>query len=207
MSQIRQCPQVEKELLRLSNDSNVYLNVEAVGSFPCATDSSVRMVMITSPSNDELLLNDDYPSLISNESIDQIHLHSLSYLQSKQRRIDHRRNKSEPLNSANLSENNDRSILFECTSISNESAIGLHSSPSMEKTDSSLEKVSSTHPSPSISHKSNRISDKSSIIINTNNNKKRKNWFNVIDQSMKIDAMFIIETFCLAISFDVSTAE
>ncbi|CAF4706239.1 unnamed protein product, partial [Rotaria magnacalcarata] len=48
------------------------------------------MVVVTSPS-----FNSDL-SLEQNDSINQLNPSSSSFLQTKQRRIDHRRNKSEP---------------------------------------------------------------------------------------------------------------
>jgi len=146
--------------------------------------------MLTSPlSNDENL----------NELPDKVNLSSLSFLQTKQRRIDHRRNKSEPVINANLESLNRNSIQLESSSTSttsNESA--LSSNQSFEKKTKSSTKSNS----PSISSKqnlngnSNQNSDKSS------STKKKKAWYNVsfisflffkcINESMRIFYIEII---------------
>ncbi len=106
-----------------------------------------------------------------NESTDEVNLSSLSYLESKQRRIDHRRNKSEPVILANLEDLNSTKLILESSSTSttsNESAISHKSS--LNKKKSSKIKTNS----PLINLK--QIEHKSSISSST---KKKKSWYNV----------------------------
>ncbi|CAM4955135.1 unnamed protein product [Rotaria socialis] len=68
-------------------------NIETVPVVECLSNTEIanaKMVVVTSPS-----FNSDL-SLEQNDSINQLNPSSSSFLETKQRRIDHRRNKSEP---------------------------------------------------------------------------------------------------------------
>ena len=103
----------------------------------------------------------------NNKSDDEMNVNCLSYIQTKQRRIDHRRNKSEPLIRSNLDEDEQDENLSlinlqssSTSTTSNESALS-HSS-SQNQTNSSIK-------SPS-----NQLKQKSSSTT-----KKKKSWLSV----------------------------
>ncbi|UJR38576.1 hypothetical protein I4U23_031242 [Adineta vaga] len=81
-----------------------------VGNVPNNEISSMTMLMISSPSYNDNLSSEQRTSLL-NESSDEVNLSSLLYLQSKQRQINHRRNKSEPVIIGNLDELSTKTIL------------------------------------------------------------------------------------------------
>ncbi|UJR07616.1 hypothetical protein I4U23_011905 [Adineta vaga] len=111
---------------------------------PCSESVSQTLVVVTSPS-----FNSDLASE-QNDSIDQLYSSSLSYLQTKQRRIDHRRNKSEPVKSPSTED-------LSSTNVNNND--------------------SSTNNTPSeIRKKSNVATTPSSL---SSSSRKKKAWYNV----------------------------
>lgn len=81
----------------------------------------------------------------NNKSDDEINVNCLSYIQTKHRRIDHRRNKSEPLIRSNLDEEEEQINLqsSSTSTTSNESALS-HSS-SQYQTNSSIKSPLNQH--------------------------------------------------------------
>lgn len=98
--------------------------------------------------NDETSQNNNSDDLPRNIFANEINVNCLSYLQTKQRRIDHRRNKSEPLIRANSDEHDENNSLTNLQSsststTSNESAIS-HSSSQYPNVKSPTQKLKSS---------------------------------------------------------------
>jgi hypothetical protein len=125
------------------------------------------MVVVTSPS-----FNSDLSSE-QNDSIDDINPSSLSFLQTKQRRIDHRRNKSEPVIIATLEDLPTTLESSSTSTTSNESAMSSNHSFDHKIKSSTKTHSSSIHSKHTIILTSSQISDKSS------STKKKKPWYNV----------------------------
>ena len=138
-----------------------------VGSVPSNEGCSITMLMITSPS-----FNDENPNLL-NESTDKVNLSSLSFLQTKQRRIDHRRNKSEPVINANLEDLNSHLESSSTSTTSNESAMSSNHSFENKRKSSVKSNSPSISSKQTINANSSQNSDKSS------STKKKKPWYNV----------------------------
>lgn len=126
--------------------------------------------------NDEISI--EQKSNLLNESTDKVNLSSLLFLQTKQRRIDHRRNKSEPVIRASLEDlsllNSQVNPILESSSTSttsNESAISSNTSSEKKRKSSKIK-----NNSPLINDK--QIQDKSSS-ISSSATKKKKPWYNV----------------------------
>ena len=120
----------------------------------------------------------------SNSSMDSMNINSLSYIQTKQRRIDHRRNKSEPLIRSNLDDEQENLSTRNCQTILESS------STSTTSNDSSLSH-SSTHyhkksSNDQIHSPSNHFKDKSSN--SSSATKKKKSWYNVSISLRMIDS-------------------
>ncbi len=139
-----------------------------VGSVPSNEESCITMLMVTSPSFNDEHFCEQNPNLL-NESTDKVNLSSLSFLQTKQRRIDHRRNKSEPVINATIEDLNSHLESSSTSTTSNESAMS--SNYSFENKRKSSTK--STSPSMYSKQTINGNSDKSS------STKKKKPWYNV----------------------------
>ncbi|CAM4825655.1 unnamed protein product [Rotaria magnacalcarata] len=162
------------------NNSNKQI---AIGNLPNNESSDIKMFMVTSPSQSDDISFEE-KNLLLNELTDNVNLSSLSFLQTKQRKIDHRRNKSEPVINTNLEDLSSinssytRPSILESSSTSttsNESAIS--SNASFEKKRKSSKKTLS--PSRNLkknmeNNNSPQIQDKSSSTT-----KKKKPWYNV----------------------------
>jgi hypothetical protein len=158
----------------------------AVGNVPSNEMSSMNMILLTSPSNSNEMSFEQNNSLL-NESTDEVNLSSLSFLQTKQRRINHRRNKSEPVIIANLEElPSIKSLSKRATTILESSSTSTTSNESAITTNASYQnkrKFSTKNLSPSINSKqtkngsSSQTQDKSSSSSSTT--KKKKPWYNV----------------------------
>ncbi|CAF0830486.1 unnamed protein product [Adineta steineri] len=150
----------------------------AVGNVPSNEMSSMAMVLVTSPSYNDDISFEQNNSLL-NESTDKVNLSSLSFLQTKQRQINHRRNKSEPVILGNLEElssslipNPTTSLLLESSSTSttsNESAMSNNTSFENKR------KSSSKNLSPSTNIKQTTNGERPS----SSTTKKKKPWYNV----------------------------
>ncbi len=146
-----------------------------MGSIPNGESSNMTMDISTSSySNDEMSC--EQTNNLLNESTDKVNLSSLSFLQTKQRRIDHRRNKSEPVIRASLEDlpslNVNPIAILESSSTSttsNESAISSNASFDNKRKSSKIKNIS-----PSTILK--QTQDKSSSSSST---KKKKSWYNV----------------------------
>ncbi|UJR38575.1 hypothetical protein I4U23_031241 [Adineta vaga] len=150
-----------------------------VGNVPNNEISSMTMLMISSPSYNDNLSSEQRTSLL-NESSDEVNLSSLLYLQSKQRQINHRRNKSEPVIIGNLDKLSTKTILesSSTSTTSNESALSGNAS-SGKKRKSSTKKTS-----PNINNNkqellTSQLQDRlSSSSSTTTTTKKKKPWYN-----------------------------
>ncbi|CAF1320501.1 unnamed protein product [Adineta steineri] len=140
----QQSNNLSSDSINISSDDKSFNDQTSVGYLPNTDSSNSTMVIVTSPSFTSDLLSEQ------NDSIDQLNSSSLSFLQTKQRRIDHRRNKSEPIKSASTEDLASSTILD--LSSNNESSIGKKSSVKLTPNNSSplatskqltLEKVSS----------------------------------------------------------------
>ncbi|CAF0935310.1 unnamed protein product [Rotaria sordida] len=167
------------------NETNSSDKQTDIVNLPNNESSNIKMFVVSSPSHSDDISFEENKSIL-NESTDKVNLSSLSYLQTKHRKIDHRRNKSEPVINANLVDLSSinsypRTTILESSSTSttsNESAITNNSS--YEKKRKSSKKVNS----PSINMKKrneNNISsptqEKSSS--SSSATKKKKPWYNV----------------------------
>ncbi len=144
------------------------------------------MILLTSPSNSNKMSFEQTNSLL-NESTDEVNLSSLSFLQTKQRRINHRRNKSEPVIIANLEElSSIKSLSKRATTILESSSTSTTSNESAISSNASYQnkrKFSTKNLSPSNNSKqikngsSSQTQEKSSSSSSTT--KKKKPWYNV----------------------------
>ncbi|CAF3616853.1 unnamed protein product [Rotaria sp. Silwood1] len=165
------------------NEANSDKQTGYVLSLPNNESSNVKMFVISSPSNSDDISFEENKSII-NESTDKVNISSLSYLKTKQRKIDHRRNKSEPVINANLEDLSSinsypRTTILESSSTSttsNESAMS--NNGSFEKKRKSSKKQSSPSINTNKINENNNISsqtqDKSSSSSTT---KKKKPWY------------------------------
>jgi hypothetical protein len=133
------------------------------------------MDIVTHPLYNDEMLSSQTNSLL-NESKDKVNLSSLSFLQTKQRRIDHRRNKSEPLIRASLEDlssiNSIERTILESSSTSttsNESAMSSNASYDIKRKSSKIQSSSSSR-----ILKQTQIKSSSSSTT-----KKKKPWYNV----------------------------
>ena len=141
-----------------------------VGSVPNNENLRNTMDIFSCSFDNDEILNEQ-----NNELIDKVNLSSLSYIQTKQRRIDHRRNKSEPLIRGNIQDNissinSNRLTLLESSSTStnsNESSISFNNS---FENKTKYSKTKNFSPTTNIK----QIQDKPS-----STNKKKKPWYNV----------------------------
>ncbi|CAF3759864.1 unnamed protein product [Rotaria sordida] len=136
--------------------------------------------VVTSPSNSDL-------SSEQNDSIDQLNSSSLSFLQTKHRRIDHRRNKSEPIKSAST-ENISSTIALELSSTSttsNESPLSNNAKNQNRRKSST--KINSNNISSIKTIKS--ITQEKSSPSSTTTARKKKPWYNVNKIQYKMDTV------------------
>jgi hypothetical protein len=123
------------------------------------------MDMIRSP-----ISNDEQNKSLLNESTDKVNLSSLSFIQTKQRRINHRRNKSEPVITASLQ---DLSLISTRKTILESSSTSTTSNESAISTNASFQnKRKYSKNSPSIIVKQSQQKSSSTT-------KKKKSWYNV----------------------------
>ncbi|CAF4709657.1 unnamed protein product [Rotaria sp. Silwood1] len=147
-------------------------NIQTVSIEQCLSNNEssnqTTKVVVTSPSFHSDL------SLEQNDSIDPLNSSSLSFLQTKQRRIDHRRNKSEPFKSASTEDIPSTTVL-ELSSTSNESPLSNNTNNQTRRkllTNDSSNNISSLKTIKSITQ------EKSSSSSSTP--RKKKPWYNVI---------------------------
>jgi len=176
-----------KQVIQLFGKKNlIYFYFLAVGNVPINEMTSMNMILLTSPSNSNEMSFEQRNSLL-NESTDEVNLSSLSFLQTKQRRINHRRNKSEPVIIANLEElSSIKSLTKRATTILESSSTSTTSNESAISSNASYQnkrKFSTKNLSPSNNSKqikngsSSQTQDKSSSSSSTT--KKKKPWYNV----------------------------
>ncbi|CAF4606001.1 unnamed protein product, partial [Rotaria sp. Silwood2] len=153
-----------------------------VMSLPNNESSNIKMFVISSPSNSDDISFEENKSIL-NELTDNVNLSSLSYLKTKQRKIDHRRNKSEPVINSNLEDISSinsykRTTILESSSTSttsNESAISNNEYFEKKKKSSKKSNLSSTNSNKiNENNTSSQIQDKFSSSSTT---KKKKPWY------------------------------
>jgi len=123
-------------------------------------------------------MSSDKIDSVLNESTDKVNLSSLSFLQTKQRRINHRRNKSEPVIRPNLEElstinsnSNPRTTIAilessSTSTTSNESAISSNASQDNKRKSSKIKNISP-------------LTNLKEITEKSSSSKKKKPWYNV----------------------------
>ncbi|CAF4262233.1 unnamed protein product [Rotaria socialis] len=171
-------------------------NIETVPVVECLSNTEIanaKMVVVTSPS-----FNSDL-SLEQNDSINQLNPSSSSFLETKQRRIDHRRNKSEPFKCTST-EDIPSAIELELSSASttsNESQISNNSLNQIRRKSST--KTDSNN-IPSLKTVKQIAQEKSSPSAITS--RKKKPWYNLnvdkkilkSDETSNSDGHFPIDT-------------
>jgi hypothetical protein len=155
------------------------------------------MVLVTSPSSNEDSLSEQTNSLL-NESTDKVNLSSLSFLQTKQRRIDHRRNKSEPFRSLNVEDICSTRVLDSSSASTTSNESPLSNNASIETKQKCSIKVNSNNISPTTNGKqtlnnSSQIADRLSSV--SSSTKKKKSWYNVSFTYLFCFHIFIHYTF------------
>ena len=142
----------------------------------------MAMMLVISPSSHDDISSEQRNSLL-NESTDKVNLSSLAFLQTKQRQINHRRNKSEPLITATLEELSSINSLSTTATVLESSSTSTTSNESAMSSNASFEKkrkCSKPNISPVINTKQTNSSQtqqqrpSSSAIT-----KKKKPWYNV----------------------------
>ncbi|CAF1638120.1 unnamed protein product [Adineta ricciae] len=88
-----------------SSPSNLTDTNNNTETFPSSDSANSTLFVVTSPS-----FNSDLSSE-QNDDVNQLDSSSVSYLQSKQRRIDHRRNRSEPVKSQSTEDLSSNSVI------------------------------------------------------------------------------------------------
>jgi hypothetical protein len=147
-----------------TNSEKSFKTQTVLEHYPNDDSYNTTMVVVTSPS-----FNSDLSSE-QNDSIDDINPSSLSFLHTKQRRIDHRRNKSEPVTSANLEDAPSTPIL----------ELSLNSTTS---NDSPLSNNTSNESKRKSSANAKQITQEKSSPSTTTATRKKKPWYNVSTSS------------------------
>ncbi|CAF2680951.1 unnamed protein product [Rotaria sp. Silwood2] len=153
----------------LNEKSSNIQTATTVECLPNSESSNTTKVLITSPSfNSEL-------SLEQNDSIDQLNSSSISLLRTKNRRIDHRRNKSEPFKSASTDDIPSTTILelSSTSTTSNESPL---SNNAKNQTRRKLLTKDNSNNISSLKNEKSITQEKSS---SSTTSRKKKPWYNV----------------------------
>ncbi len=147
---------------------NIQTTVECSPNTEC---SNPTMVVVTSPS-----FNSDLSSE-QNDSIDQLNPSSLSFLQTKHRRIHHRRNKSEPVKSLSTEDLSSTTLLDLSLPVTTNNESPLTNNATNQTRKRSSTKLNSNNISPSIISK--QIVQEKSSSSSTATTRKKKPWYNV----------------------------